>query len=63
MCTGVEVERSYTPVSALEMTQSVKEEQEGRVVELMVKLYKGGKMSGFLSTLKQGVLECKECAL
>ena len=54
-CAGEEVERSYTPVCTLETTQSLREEQEGRIIELMVKLYKDGKMSGFLSNLKEGM--------
>lgn len=50
---GEEVERSYTPVSMLEHHPS-QNEQEGEVVELMIKLYKDGKMSSFLSKLQQG---------
>ena len=54
MCIGEEVVRSYTPVSALEHHPQLQEQREGRVIELMIKLYKDGKMSGFLSNLKQG---------
>ena len=59
LCSGEEVERSYTPVSSLEVnTQrdqpTLPQEREGEVIELMIKLYKDGKMSRFLSNLKIG---------
>lgn len=52
---GETVERSYTPVSALQgSTQRTEMTQEGETIELMIKLYKDGKMSSFLSNLKEG---------
>lgn len=59
-CAGEEVERSYTPVSSLEVNNQRHEspafpqEPEGKVIELMIKLYNNGKMSRFLSNLKIG---------
>lgn len=56
---GESVERSYTPVDTLEAARQRNgllppSGQEGETIELMVKLYKDGKMSGFLSNLKEG---------
>lgn len=56
---GEEVERKYTPVSALIGNTPPRHSQpaypqDGETVDLMVKLYKNGKMSGFLSSLKEG---------
>ncbi len=55
-CSGEEVERSYTPVSSLEANSQHHDHQEpeGQLIELMIKLYSDGKMSGFLSNLKIG---------
>lgn len=62
---GEVVERSYTPISSLEASKQRNgllplAPQEGETIELMIKLYKDGKMSGFLSSLKEGmyVVEC-----
>ena len=58
---GEVVERSYTPVSALENNKQKNglvppvASQEGETIELMVKLYKDGKMSSFLASLKEGM--------
>lgn len=53
---GEDVERSYTPVSTLEGPRPVhpQAQQEGETIELMIKLYKDGKMSSFLDNLEQG---------
>ncbi len=52
---GEEVVRSYTPVSPLEQ-RSIAPPQEGEAIELMIKLYDNGKMSSFLSSLKEGMV-------
>ncbi len=53
---GKDVERSYTPVSSLEANPHNNAlQQDGETIELMIKLYKDGKMSHFLSNLKQGI--------
>ena len=51
---GEVVERSYTPVSSLESNKLRNSAQDGETIELMIKLYSDGKMSSFLSTLKEG---------
>ena len=60
---GEDVERSYTPVSAMEANlattqchahQVTQQDGEFETLQLMVKLYNDGKMSKFLSNLKQG---------
>jgi len=53
------VERKYTPVSALEVPSSRHGQQAtpqggGDTIGLMIKLYRDGKMSGFLSKLHEG---------
>jgi len=59
MVNGVEVERKYTPVSRLEASGQrpvhPQAQQEAESIDLMIKLYKDGKMSGFLSGLKEGM--------
>lgn len=55
-CSGEDVERSYTPVNGLELHPAQPAQPEGEVIDLMIKLYKDGKMSGFLANLKIG--EC-----
>lgn len=55
--TGETVERSYTPVDTLEANKKrngFPVGLEGETIELMVKLYKDGKMSSFLSNLNKG---------
>lgn len=52
------MERSYTPVDTLEASRKrnglLPPGKEGETIELMVKLYRDGKMSSFLSNLKEG---------
>ena len=60
---GEDVERSYTPVSGLELNNQHHDQPEGEIIDLMVKLYKDGKMSGFLSNLKIGEYDIDCCYL
>lgn len=68
--TGEEVERSYTPVCSLSdsgahrhpppaasgAAESSATPTEGETIDLMIKLYQDGKMSRYLSDLKNGKL-------